>query len=686
MKQFCALRWLLTGCSICALGAGRGRGLRAAGTIRVRRRLSGLSKRRHGGAIESLQAAAADPGVLGDYVFFYLGQAQLDGHDLDAAGANFARVVARYPESVLAGRAELAAANIALTRNQADQARRGALAALDMPGQAGVQAPARLILARAYIALGQPQEAYGQLQEIRHDHPHGASDAAARVLEKSLLRTNPEVADTSSLSYLTQEAQLSLTEGQTGDAYAAAERALALEPPANVRAAMLWVQAKSSRGQPDRQERAFKSYLAIGGAKAPDALFDLARLYWHRKDTAGARDYFRQLIARYPGSAMAGAMLRIGRTYEDEGRFDQARSAYLQLVASRPHSQPAADARFRAVWLLYRHQRFGEAASGFEAMKPRAADASERAMYDYWDARSLEQAGQGDRARELFSSLAYSTTTNYYPAIAGRRVGEPRIDLPGAALETADPPGAAAGRASFHLQRALALKALALHQLELAELRRLQQVAEDSRAMRLFLLAEFQEAGGYNDAMVMAGGMAARGEISNRLAERIRYPRAFWSDFSRAAARTGVKPGLLLSLARQESLFDPTARSIADARGVMQLLPSTAEKVAVRSGVSQSRIDLYDPALNIELGSANLKMLLAMFNGNQFRTIAAYNAGEEAVQRWDARYPGPDDEWVENIEYAETRNYVKKVVGGIREYQMLYRALDGERRAAGAGN
>jgi soluble lytic murein transglycosylase len=307
-------------------------------------------------------------------------------------------------------------------------------------------------------------------------------------------------------------------------------------------------------------------------------------------------------------------------------------------------------------------------------------------MYDYWDARSLEQGGEGSRAREIFSSLAYSTTTNYYPAMAGRRVGQPRIDLPGAALEAAELPSSAAAGASFHLQRALALKALALHQLELAELRRLQQVAEDSRAMRLFLLAEFQAAGGYNDAMVMAGGMAARGEISNRLAERIRYPRAFWSDFSRAAARTGVKPDLLLSLARQESLFDPTARSIADARGVMQLLPSTAQKVAARSGIPQSRLDLYDPALNIELGSANLKLLLALFNGNQFRTIAAYNAGEEAVQRWDARYPGPDDEWVENIEYAETRNYVKKVVGGIREYQMLYPALDGEPRTASADN
>ena len=631
------------------------------------------------GAIRTLQAAAADPGVLGDYVLFYLGQAQLDARDLDGSTASFTRLTARYPESVFAGRAELALANIALTRNQAEQARQRSTAALDYSAQGYVDAPARLVLARALISLGQPRAAYEQLQEVRRDHTHSAYDAPARALEVTLLRTNPEIAATSSLSYLTQEAPLLLSEGQTREAYAAAQQALALEPPASVRAAMLWIQAKASHGQPDRQENALKSYLAVApaGPKAPDALFDLARVYWHRKDTAGARQYFRQLAANFPDSELApGAMLRIARTYEDEDRFEQARSAYLQLAAAHPRSEPAADARFRSVWLIYRRHHFGEAAAGFESMKSRAGDPIERAMYEYWNARTLEQDGQGARAREMFSALAYSTTTNYYPAMAGRRVGEPRIELPVVALDPpAVEPASLASGASFHLQRALALQELALGQLELGELRRLQQLTEGNRTIRLFLLARFEAAGGYHDATMMATAMAARGEISNRLAERIRYPRAFWTDFSQAAARTGLKPYLLLALSRQESLFDPMARSVADARGVMQLLPSTADKVAARSGIAQSRVDLYDPSINIELGSTNLKMMLAMFNGNPFKAIAAYNAGEEAVQRWDAKYAGPDDEWVENIEYAETRNYVKKVVGGMREYQMLYPAL-----------
>ena len=633
-------------------------------------------------AIPNLEAAQS--GVLGDYALFYAGQARLRQHDLDGAGLDFSRIGALYPESIFASRAELALANIALTRNQAGAARQHAQAAIDRSESAAVRAPAGLALARALNSLGEAQAAYEQLQEVRRNYPHSPSDAGARALESSLLRQHPEIADVNSLSYLTAQAQLLLIEGQTEEAYLAASSALALEPTPSVRASMLWVEAKASHGNRERQERVLKSYLVAAphGPRAPEALFDLARLYWHRNDTAGARTYFRELARDFPNSSLAaGAMLRIGRTYEDENRFDLARSAYLQTAAAHPRAEAAADARFRSAWLPYRHRRFADAAVAFESMKARAGDPSERAMYEYWSARALEQSGQSERAREIFSNLASETVTNYYPELAARRVGAPGIEMPAETLDGAPAPAALSSRESFHLQRALALKQIGLSRLELGELRRLAQLDEGSRAMRIFLLVEYPRAGGYHDATVLATQMAARGEITSRQAEPIRYPRAYWPLFSQASARTGVKPYLLLALSRQESLFDPLACSYADARGLMQLLPSTAQRVAARSGLPQYQIDLFDPSVNIELGSTNLKMLLAMFDGDEFKAIAAYNGGEDAVQRWVERYGGPDDEWVENIEYAETRNYVKKVVGGMREYHMLYPALSTESAA-----
>src|SRR5262249_24387263 len=130
------------------------------------------------------------------------------------------------------------------------------------------------------------------------------------------------------------------------------------------------------------------------------------------------------------------------------------------------------------------------------------------------------------------------------------RVAALRIEMPAVALDPAIAPAFAPGRESFHLQRALALKQIGLACLELGELRRLAEICEGSRAMRMFLLAAYPQVGGYYDATELATWMAARGEISSCLAERMRYPRAFWDLFSEVASRNGVKPYLLLALAR----------------------------------------------------------------------------------------------------------------------------------------
>jgi soluble lytic murein transglycosylase len=107
----------------------------------------------------------------------------------------------------------------------------------------------------------------------------------------------------------------------------------------------------------------------------------------------------------------------------------------------------------------------------------------------------------------------------------------------------------------------------------------------------------------------------------------------------------------------------------------MQLLPSTAERYAGVPGISVSPLNLYDPATSVAIGSAYLRNLLTMFNGDLFKAVAAYNGGEHAVSGWIAKYPGDDDQWVENIGFRETRDYVKKVIGGMREYRLLYPSI-----------
>jgi soluble lytic murein transglycosylase-like protein len=232
---------------------------------------------------------------------------------------------------------------------------------------------------------------------------------------------------------------------------------------------------------------------------------------------------------------------------------------------------------------------------------------------------------------------------------------------------------APAGPASFHLDRVLAFRDLNLKELEAGELKELENHTGGEPELRNFVLAGMENAGAYYDAITAASRMEKLGELSHPVAERVRYPRAYWDLIASRANSNGLNPYLVLSLMRQESWFNPDATSVSDARGLMQLLPSTANRMIRENGLAIAEPpNLFDPNVNVELGTTYLQKLLAMFNGNEIRAVAAYNAGEHAVAGWNEKFPGEDDEWVENIGYHETREYVKHVIGNKREYRLLY--------------
>jgi len=152
------------------------------------------------------------------------------------------------------------------------------------------------------------------------------------------------------------------------------------------------------------------------------------------------------------------------------------------------------------------------------------------------------------------------------------------------------------------------------------------------------------------------------------------YPSAYDPVVERYASISGVDPLLVWSVMKNESTFRPQVISPAGAVGLMQLMPTTAQRLAGDAGVSgHSRDDLYDPATNIAYGVTYLGKLSRMFDGNAVAMIASYNAGEEAVGRWLANSRAADIEgWIEQIPYDETNLYVKKVLTSYWTYQRLY--------------
>jgi soluble lytic murein transglycosylase len=152
---------------------------------------------------------------------------------------------------------------------------------------------------------------------------------------------------------------------------------------------------------------------------------------------------------------------------------------------------------------------------------------------------------------------------------------------------------------------------------------------------------------------------------------RLAYPAGYPELVAAESARRDVGPLLLLSLMRQESIFDRFARSSADARGLTQVMPATGAGLAKAFGRSSfSADDLFDPSLSIAFGAKYVADQIAYFKGDVFRAVAAYNAGGGAAARWAPDATDPDI-FVESIEYAETRAYVQHIY----HYHAIYRGL-----------
>ncbi|MBM3617903.1 MAG: lytic transglycosylase domain-containing protein, partial [Alphaproteobacteria bacterium] len=134
---------------------------------------------------------------------------------------------------------------------------------------------------------------------------------------------------------------------------------------------------------------------------------------------------------------------------------------------------------------------------------------------------------------------------------------------------------------------------------------------------------------------------------------------------------------LIWAITRQESLFNAEAESSAGAKGLMQLLPSTAKEVARKNDLPFTPSTLSDGAANVRLGDAYINQLVRQFDGSYILAIASYNAGQGRARQWQKTYgdigrtPEAAVDWIEGIPFSETRNYVQRVLENLQVYRTL---------------
>ncbi len=419
----------------------------------------------------------------------------------------------------------------------------------------------------------------------------------------------------------------------------------------------------------------------------------IAMAHWSARQIDAADQTFAQLAAQSPQHPRNALVLWLwGRMLEDHKRLEAAATIFDRLATEFPRDRRAAEAAWRSGLCMYRLNQPATAVERFSRpARDESTEAAERRLF--WLGRAYERAGRRPEALAAYRGAAERWPRTYYGWRAATRVeilaGEPP-PLP-IALE---PPDSLAQRATSRVidlaeldaeTRQAYVRGVRALQLGLAEtgrqnLRRVEKQVEDDPWLMMHL-ADLYISHGIYDRAVSCGWDARHrslGEPVEVIALRHLYPPAYASQVGHEARIHSIDPLLALALMRRESRFAPEATSGAGARGLMQLMPSTARGVARQLRLaSTSAVDLYDPDLNVKLGTWYLASVLRDFRGRPDQALASYNAGRRKVEEWRRDTGDQDPElFVELIGYSETRNYVKKVLNDYFYYQVVYNRLN----------
>lgn len=333
-----------------------------------------------------------------------------------------------------------------------------------------------------------------------------------------------------------------------------------------------------------------------------------------------------------------------------------------------------ADAEWLSGWLMLRFLNQPQrAAEHFAHLSENVSSPVSRSRALYWRAEAARALGQRDEAESLLSEAAQYNFTYYGQLAATRGDRTATLSLP----QTRQISNEVRSRfENRELVRALRLMA------EVGDQRDFESIAfylDDTLddPQEIELLSQLAREQSYTRTALRS---AKAGLFRNVVATNAAYPLIDLPPTVRSRSRP--EPALVLAIIRQESEFDAGAISSANARGLMQLIPSTAQAQARREGMSYQRAALTtDPDYNMTLGAAHLGDLIDSFGGSYVLAIAAYNAGSHNARSWINDWGDPRSrsvdvvDWIELIPFAETRNYVQRVLENLQVYR---HRLEGE--------
>lgn len=641
---------------------------------------------RHVEAVRRLATAVEDLGPLAGYALYYAAASKRDLGDLDEARTLLRRLQAPRPAGIGPPRGYLAEA-AAIAEAAAADAQKDHAAALAIYGDLVTRKTATpdeiwLRMGRAALAGRDTDRASEIFARVYYEFPFSDLAAQARTELDRMRALEP-------LGRGNARYRLDLGRAQRlfgGRRYADAESAFtALRPYATgADRDLIALRLAETSVHRRRFQAAHKALGALidEGPLQDEALYYYASTRRSQGATSDSVRTVRQLADRFPASPWTEeALNNLASAYIREDRPERADEVLRELYKKFPAGRHAEGAGWRIGWRAYRARRYEEAIAFFETTARQFPRSDYRPSFLYWSGRAHEAQGRLDTALARYTLTTADYLNTYYGRLAAERLAAQRRPVAPPTLQSAPTgpdtawPGAPPSADTIRL-----LLALDLHDEALQEVRYLQRTGEDSPVLQATAAWIANRQGDLLTSVVAIKRaypqyMASGGEALPVELHRLIFPVAFWDEIGAQATRWKLDRYLLAALIAQESGFDPQIESSARAVGLMQLLPSTARQYARRLRLGTYRRSmLTTPNTNLAMGSALLADLVQRF-GDLHLALAAYNAGTARVARWVEERAGDSldrEEFIDDIPFAETRNYVRRILSTSQDYRRVY--------------
>lgn len=553
---------------------------------------------------------------------------------------------------------------------------------------------ALLATAKAYETQGSQPEA---IKYFRRTFFFGAGTAAAKESETKLTSLGQPLSPQNAEEQLARADKLlaakSFAEASAAYANLAASFPQAVTPEVQVRR----INAVANTPAIADGMNILNSMPSSAAKEREQAFRNIILGYIKNKQWTNLRSTVDAMRAAFPnGSLVAKTLIDAGMAARDgKNRTDEA-YYFNTAVAAYPNAVEVAVAQFEAAWVQHENNNFALSSQQMIDHLVRFADkdTTNRGKAGYWAARDSERSGRTADACALYDGVIYRYAANWYGHLAMSRLSSMKSQ--GNCRDTAAPnptiakavanlktinivPETVGNKELARAEKSDDLSAIGLFDWAIDELNEAKKTAGNSPKINLALARYYRWKGDNTNALITM--IKSYPDYAQMFPEEMDretwsffYPLTNWAEIKRWSADRGLDSHQVAGFIRQETVFTPNASSPANAYGLMQLLLPTAKTVARKYSASfmpSSPADLFQPNLNIELGTAYMKDQFAKFGRVEYVAIA-YNAGPGRVPQWRATLPAEMDDFVEEIPFKETKQYVQGIIRNSAQYRRLY--------------